>query len=42
MLTREATTRNTTGVLLSPSERRMALAMLYSTQHGIAAKMIEI
>ena len=42
MFTREANTRNTTGVLLSPRERRMPLAILYRTQQGMAAKMIRI
>ena len=42
MFTREARIRNTTGVRLSPRERRIPLAMLYSTQKGIAAKMIRI
>ena len=42
MFTSEASTRKTTGVLLSPRDRRMPLAMLYSTQHGMAAKIIRI
>ena len=37
MFTREAMARKYTGVLLSPRERMMPLAMLYSIITGMAA-----
>ena len=42
MFSTEDSARNSTGVLLSPRERRMAARMLYSSAAGMPRKMMKI